>query len=427
MSLTALTVAASDIAQLEQGVQFFQSSAANQASVAASINAPGSTTSVFTYAASLLGQNSPSLGQVNMADTAILEGGTIPVGNATTTNTLTFLATSFLPAQFQVGSTLASLGVNPTLFASEALGLALASTAGFKAQYGNLTQAQFVSMISTQTGVGASFIQTFVTNWLNFYNGVGAPAVPPGLTATQAAFGATAGDAMGAAVLAPASLGLPLTTVISTQTPQTPTQFSPNTVKGQVANALIGNAEGQYVTGVALGSLPAHTPLQGEFTTPATQNVFLTTGVDNATQGFSTSSTGSPLLNGFTATASNTTFNGTVGGAGATWTPGDTIMAAPGTTGTPAVEQVSGDFQKIAGHPPLPYELTAYDALMIVLEGMKDAGSTDPTALRDALRKLDYKGVLQQYTFAGKNQSAVDININKVTDGRVVPISAIRT
>ena len=97
MSLTALTVAASDIAQLEQGVQFFQSSAANQASVAASINAPGSTTSVFTYAASLLGQNSPSLGQVNMADTAILEGGTIPVGNATTTNTLTFLATSFLP------------------------------------------------------------------------------------------------------------------------------------------------------------------------------------------------------------------------------------------------------------------------------------------------------------------------------------------
>jgi hypothetical protein len=58
---------------------------------------------------------------------------------------------------------------------------------------------------------------------------------------------------------------------------------------------------------------------------------------------------------------------------------------------------------------------------------MKAAGSTDPTALRDALRKVDYKGVLQQYTFGGKNQSAVDINVNKVTDGRVVPIAAIRT
>jgi branched-chain amino acid transport system substrate-binding protein len=103
------------------------------------------------------------------------------------------------------------------------------------------------------------------------------------------------------------------------------------------------------------------------------------------------------------------------------------IATGPRTTGTAAVEQVSGDFQKIDGHVPLPYELTAYDALMIVLEGMKSAGSTDPTALRDALRKLDYKGVLQQYTFAGKNQSAVDININKITDGRVVPISAIRT
>ena len=103
------------------------------------------------------------------------------------------------------------------------------------------------------------------------------------------------------------------------------------------------------------------------------------------------------------------------------------IATGPRTTGTPAVEQIGARFQALSGHPPLPFELIAYDALMIVLEGMKVAGSTDPTALRDALRKMDYNGVLQRYTFNGKNQSAVDINVNKVTDGRVVPLSAIRT
>jgi branched-chain amino acid transport system substrate-binding protein len=103
------------------------------------------------------------------------------------------------------------------------------------------------------------------------------------------------------------------------------------------------------------------------------------------------------------------------------------IATGPRTTGTPAVQQIAAEFQKLVGHAPLPYELTAYDALMIVLEAMRKGGSTDPTALRDALRQLDYKGVLQQYTFGGKNQSAVDINVNKVMDGRVVPITAIRT
>jgi branched-chain amino acid transport system substrate-binding protein len=103
------------------------------------------------------------------------------------------------------------------------------------------------------------------------------------------------------------------------------------------------------------------------------------------------------------------------------------IATGPRTTGTPAVQQMAAEFQKVVGHAPLPYELTAYDALLIVLEAMQKGGSTDPTALRDALRQLDYTGVLQQYTFGGKNQSAVDINVNKVIDGRVVPITAIRT
>jgi hypothetical protein len=68
MSLTALQVTATDIATLEQGVQFMQSLAANQTAVAAAIDTTGSTQSVFTYPASLLGLTTPSLAQIAMAD-----------------------------------------------------------------------------------------------------------------------------------------------------------------------------------------------------------------------------------------------------------------------------------------------------------------------------------------------------------------------
>lgn len=103
------------------------------------------------------------------------------------------------------------------------------------------------------------------------------------------------------------------------------------------------------------------------------------------------------------------------------------IASGPRASGTPAIEAFAGPFQKATGHAPLPYELTGYDALTLVLDAMQKAGSTDPTAIRETMRTLDFKGVLQEYTFKNSNQSAIDININKVTDGRVVPIAAIRT
>src|SRR5262249_25273675 len=112
----------------------------------------------------------------------------------------------------------------------------------------------------------------------------------------------------------------------------------------QLENAIFLNAEtingdvtgaAGYQNNVAIGSQPKALPLQGGTPTPppSPTNVFLTTGVDNQTQGFSTNATGTPPLNGFVATQNNTTFNGTVGGAGATWTAGDQVTAVAGTTG----------------------------------------------------------------------------------------------
>ena len=304
MSLSALPVSISDLTTLQQGIQFFTNTA-EATSESSAINTPGADQSVFVYAATLLNDNL-SLSQVAMADTALIEGGTIAVGNTTTPNTLAFLSTQFLPAQVAVA---ASLGLNQTVYAPQALGLALAGTTGFQSNFANLSTSDFVTAVANATGVSTSAIEGFVTNWTNFYSGVGSDA-HAGLTVQQAAYGAAFGDAIGVALLNPTSAELQ--TVLLTIGPN---GFSPNAFGGLIAGALIENAEGLYATGIALSS--GHFVLQGEFVLPGPGGT-LTTGVDTVT-----------------VNQSNWTVIGTLGGAGAgsTWTAGDTIAAAAGTTG----------------------------------------------------------------------------------------------
>ena len=64
-----------------------------------------------------------------MGVSALMEGGTVAVGNAATPNTLTLFSTVFLPPQ--VANAIAH-GYNPTVYAAEALGLALASQTSFQ-------------------------------------------------------------------------------------------------------------------------------------------------------------------------------------------------------------------------------------------------------------------------------------------------------
>src|SRR5258708_1428486 len=130
MSLFALPATVANLEQLQMGIEFFTNTAEATAEAAA-INAAGTTESVFNYAARLINSNI-SLSQVAMADTAIMEGGTVAVGNTTTSNTLTFLSTQFLPSQVAVAI---AHNFNPTVYASEALGLALASTTGFTTNF----------------------------------------------------------------------------------------------------------------------------------------------------------------------------------------------------------------------------------------------------------------------------------------------------
>jgi hypothetical protein len=215
MSLAALPVSVSDLTTLQQGIQFFTNTA-QATTEAVAINASGSSQSVFTYAASLLNDNL-SLSQVAMAVGAIAEDGTLAVGNSTTSNTLAFLSAQFLPSQVAYA---VSLGLNQTVFAAQALGLALAGTTGFQNEWGNLSSGLFKAEVATATGVNLSALDGWLSYWTSFYTANGAPG---GLSVTQAAYGATLGEAIGVALLN--STSAHLETVFSTQGSN---GFSPN-------------------------------------------------------------------------------------------------------------------------------------------------------------------------------------------------------
>lgn len=101
------------------------------------------------------------------------------------------------------------------------------------------------------------------------------------------------------------------------------------------------------------------------------------------------------------------------------------VATGPTTSDTPAIRAFSQQFEKTNGRAPMPYEMVGYDNVMLILDAMKKAGSTDSVKVAEALRKLDYKGLLQDYRFGGDNQSDVVININEIKDGRAIPIESL--
>jgi branched-chain amino acid transport system substrate-binding protein len=101
------------------------------------------------------------------------------------------------------------------------------------------------------------------------------------------------------------------------------------------------------------------------------------------------------------------------------------VSTGPTTSDTPALAAFREDFQKATGGKALPFGITAYDTVRMLVEAMKKAGSTDPEKVAAVLRNFEYKGLLQDYKFANANQSQVVINVNEVKDGNVKVISSI--
>jgi hypothetical protein len=248
MSLVALPVSVSDLTTLQSGLEFFTNPAEVTSELTA-INTPGSPETVFTYAARLL-QNNFLQSQVAMAVDTLMFSQTDNVAE------LTKLCTQFLPAQ---AANAVANGFDPTVYAAEALGLALAggngSSNNFAMNFGSLSVSDFAQATANATGVSVSAIEGFVNNWIAFYTAN--PSATFGMSATLASYGAAFGDAIGVALLNDTSAKLKTDIDLNSDV----------LLSGAVANALIDNAEGLYTAGVPLASLPAHQLLQGESTT----------------------------------------------------------------------------------------------------------------------------------------------------------------
>ena len=108
-------------------------------------------------------------------------------------------------------------------------------------------------------------------------------------------------------------------------------------------------------------------------------------------------------------------------------TDGIYISTGPTTSSSEVLDAFNAQYEKDTGLQSLPFLVTGYDNVNLVIAAMKKAGSTDPKAVSEALKGLNYQGLLQSYNFGGDAQSDVMINIVQVEKGLVRVISSLKT
>jgi len=103
------------------------------------------------------------------------------------------------------------------------------------------------------------------------------------------------------------------------------------------------------------------------------------------------------------------------------------ISTGPTTSSSAALDAFNAQYMADTGLQALPYVITGFDNVNLVIAAMQAAGTTDPMAVAEAMRGLEYQGLLQTYDFGGDAQSSVVINIVQVEDGGISVISSATT
>ncbi|MHB8984869.1 MAG: ABC transporter substrate-binding protein [Eubacteriales bacterium] len=90
------------------------------------------------------------------------------------------------------------------------------------------------------------------------------------------------------------------------------------------------------------------------------------------------------------------------------------------------VKNFEQEFQKVTGQSSQTYDKNCFDAVMIVLEAMKAANTVEDTdKIAEALRQIQYDGILGHYSFKPNGQGRVQVNVNKMENGKPVPVIEI--
>ncbi len=87
---------------------------------------------------------------------------------------------------------------------------------------------------------------------------------------------------------------------------------------------------------------------------------------------------------------------------------------------TPANKAFAAEVEKRHKTTPVLQTWAGYDAMRLVLTAIKNAGSTDPTAVRDAIKKIDFTNVMgAKVTFDDHNQGGKVVLIEGIADKKV--------
>ena len=85
-----------------------------------------------------------------------------------------------------------------------------------------------------------------------------------------------------------------------------------------------------------------------------------------------------------------------------------------------AAQGFVADFEKTYKMQPLADNAEGYDAAMIGLQAIERAGSNDPTAIRDALRKTDYASVRGPFKFDANGDPELRTHVARIVAGKEV-------
>jgi branched-chain amino acid transport system substrate-binding protein len=87
---------------------------------------------------------------------------------------------------------------------------------------------------------------------------------------------------------------------------------------------------------------------------------------------------------------------------------------------TPANKAFAAEVEKRHKTTPVLQTWAGYDAMRLLLKAIKEAGSTDPTTIRDALKKIEFTNVMgAKVTFDDHNQGGKVVLIEGVADKKV--------
>lgn len=84
----------------------------------------------------------------------------------------------------------------------------------------------------------------------------------------------------------------------------------------------------------------------------------------------------------------------------------------------PAIKKFVDNYKKEYSSDPSAFSVLSYDSVYIVAEAIKKAGSTDSTAIKDAMAKLDADCGTTHYKFDEKHNPIKNVVINKVVKGQ---------